>query len=252
MYKTALLLTASASIAFAQSSDAALVAYFPINQSTDSSNFLDDVIDDASHGITDGTTNQAGGTIVFNATRGGDVLSTVEGHRYLAGTQDIDLADGFTWSFWVNVASSNITDAGADVILGTRDGGTWHKIDRQGISSWNGTELTYTDLSDDTWHHIAYVGDSTSREIWIDGVEVDTDTSVGTAVFNGNFEIGGDDRFGEYVTGLYDDIAVWNEKLSDADIAALFAGASPLVVPEPSSLALIGLGGLLIARRRRG
>lgn len=242
-------LTAIAPLSFSGVAQADLVAYFPIDSSTDSSNFLDDVIDDPTHNIQDGTTAQAGGTIIFNAFRGGDVLSTVEGHRYLAGTQDIDLTEGFTWSAWVNIASSNIADAGADVILGTRDGGTWHKIDRQGISNWNGTEITYSDLSDDTWHHIAYTGDTTERSFWIDGVKVDNDTSLGTLTFDLNFEIGGDDRFGEYVTGLYDDIAIWDERLSDERIIALSNGAP--VVPEPTTFAVLAAGGLLLVGRRR-
>jgi hypothetical protein len=64
------------------SAQAALVAYFPVNASTDSSSFLDDVIDDPTHGVSDGIlANNSGVSIIFDATRGGDVLKTVQGHR---------------------------------------------------------------------------------------------------------------------------------------------------------------------------
>lgn len=245
-------------IVLAGSAQGALVAYFPINSATDSSTFLDDVIDDPTHLVTDATSSNQNGSIVFDATRGGDVLSTVEGHRYLAGKQDIDLTEGFTWSLWVKISSSNLTDTGADVIIGTRQGGAtqtsttaWHKLDLGGISAWNGTELTYTNLADDTWHHIAYTGDTTGRAIWIDGILVDTDTTIVVNTIDRNLEIGGSSQFSEDVTGLIDDIAIWNERLADSQIIALAAGAPVIPIPEPGSLALLGLGGLLVASRRR-
>jgi len=238
----------------AASAQAALVAYFPVNSATDSSTLLTATVNDPSHGVTNGTTTNVNASIVFNADRGGDVLSTVEGHRYSAGTQDINLAVGFTWSLWVNVSSSNLTDTGADSIIGTRagSGGAWHKLDLAGISSWNGTELTYTNLADDTWHHIAYVGDTTDRRLYIDGTLVNTDTSVSTTTFNGNMEIGGTSQFSEDVTGLYDDIAIWNHRLTEDQIEGLADGSlTPLTVPEPSAALLGGIGALLLLRRRK-
>ena len=236
-------------------SQAALVAYFPIDSATDTSTFLNDTIDDASHGVTDGiATGSAaatGGTIEFNAFRNGDVLNTADNHRYLAGTQDIDLTQGFAWSLWVNIASTEIAEAGADSIIGTRQevSGTWHKMDLASTGNWNGG-VGYTTLADDTWHHVVYTGDTTSLQMYIDGTLVATDSTVPVNTFNGNMEIGGTARFTEDVTGLYDDIAIYNQKLTQEQVTALFQGADPTTIPEPST-AIIGAFGLLALLRRK-
>lgn len=187
---------------------------------------------------------------------GGDVLSTIDGHRLTAGTQGIDLSVGFAWSLWVNVASSNTSDTGADSIIGTRatSGGAWHKMDLAGISNWNGGGITYTSLADDTWHHIVYTGDSTGLQMFIDGTSVGTDLTVPTSTFDGKMEIGGTSQFSEDVTGLYDDIAIYNVRLTPTQVTALAGGASPAsVIPEPSTFSLLGLAltGLCFSRRRK-
>lgn len=228
--------------------DAALVAHFPVNSATDSATFLNDVIDNAAHGVTDGTTTGsgssaggiAGSAIVANAFRGGDVVSTIEGHRYRAGTQDIDLNIGFSWSLWVNVNASNITDAGADSIIGTRNGSAtggsgnpWHKIDLTVTNNWHGATPgsgSYVTLADSTWHFLTYVGDTATRQLFKDGVLIATDNNLTVGhnnTFNGVMEIGGTSNFSEDITGFYDDIAIWNERLTADETLSLYEVSSP-------------------------
>ncbi|MFK7852338.1 MAG: LamG domain-containing protein [Akkermansiaceae bacterium] len=231
-----------------------LVAYYPISTTTDTGNFIDDVIDYSGHGAQDGTTGQSGGTILLDPIRGGDVVATVQGHRFTAGIQDINLAEGFTWSLWVKSDSAANADGGADVIIGSR-AGIWNKVQANGTARF--FDHSYN-IDDDTWHHIAYTGRSTGlnteiSEFWIDGVKVSTDS-------NGSFgnnqieltalQIGGANSFSEDWTGLIDDIAIFNTVLSDERIQEIAAGAS-VVIPEPSTALLGALGALVLLHRRR-
>jgi hypothetical protein len=173
----------------------------------------------------------------------------------VAGTQDIDLSVGFTWSLWVKSDSVANADNGADVIIGSRNG-SWNKVQPGGTARF--FDHPYN-IDDDTWHHIVYTGISTGVDtevstFWIDGNKISTDSngSFGNLqVENTKMEIGGSDKFSEMWDGLMDDIAIWNEVLSDEDIVALSNGADPQNIPEPASMALLALGGLLIAGRRR-
>jgi len=227
--KTVLTLAAVAILALAATSVYAdLVAYWPLNDGPagEPVTGADDVID-AGLTFTDATVEGTGGTWFNDPTRR-IVFSTGEDDRLVGGTQGIDLNDGFTWSLWVNVNSSNKTDTGADVIIGSRNG-VWNKLQPTDLQRW--ADIGGYDVADDTWHHMAVVGTSEPRvSLYIDGSLVGSDTSFWNDLMtvNDKIEFGGSSRYSEDITGLMSDVAIWDEALSEDRIEDLAAGGDVL------------------------
>lgn len=218
------------------------VAYWPMRDGLpgtvpSGSGSVDDVIDDAGHPATDATPNNNNSSFEADPTRG-IVWSTTEGNRLNAGQQGINLNvdSGWTWSLWVKASSSNITDPGADCLMGTR-AGSWNKLDRTGASNW--INPTYPDWADDTWRHVVFVGDATGAQVYYDGVPAGPkDTTFNSPGALGDkstlkLEIGGTSQYSEDVTGLYSDVAVWNVALTPSEIADLANGAN--VIPDTTA-----------------
>lgn len=112
------------------------------------------------------------------------------------------------------------------------------------------------------WNHVAYVYDSTTNttSLYQNGSLVTSENvgpGVGAIVTGGSWDIGDDACCpSREFTGTLDDISVWTGALTADEVAAIYQGGlqgidAPNAIPEPASVALLGLGGLMMLRRRK-
>ena len=161
---------------------------------------------------------------------------------------------GAPFAGWSLRLSQSGNDRHLNVLLRERDNsGT--------LQSRGGTALT-----DNTWTHVAFTYDGSGAaagiRIYVDGA-LETLTPTGANLTNpidiGSNDslnigsIGGANNSGTNYQGQLDDLAIWkNQVLSPAQIEGLVIGIyTPLIIPEPSTFALFGLG-LLLLRARKG
>jgi len=97
---------------------------------------------------------------------------------------------------------------------------------RNGAST--GHQFSNGEAFDDTWHHVAWVDNDGILDLYIDGVfDKQFDHSAIGAFTPDTTTIGGILRGSDCCnfTGNIDDVAIWDEALSENDIAALASGA---------------------------
>ncbi|NWK57583.1 PEP-CTERM sorting domain-containing protein [Verrucomicrobiaceae bacterium N1E253] len=177
-------------------------------------------------------------------------------------------SDSGSVSYWIRVSSSlgtatgmmGRTTGGSGSFTGSGDGmiGTFLrgngsfgiKIDNQQVEAATGS------FSADAWHHLAVTWNRNTGssdgvvELYVDGVDVGG-TSSGSW---DSITIDDAARFGKelsgtrYLIGSADEIAIWNRTLSPSEIAAQYAAAT---IPEPTTVSLLALGGMVLFRRQR-
>jgi len=106
-------------------------------------------------------------------------------------------------------------------------------------------------LAVEEWVHVAATWDSDSDEkhLYVNGVLEDTQGFGGIDQdWGGNFVVGGHDAHtgaGRGFLGKIDELRVFDGLLTQSEVQTYMS------IPEPGTLALLGLGGLLLAIRRR-
>jgi len=106
------------------------------------------------------------------------------------------------------------------------------------------------DITDNAWHQIGLTVGGNVVTLYVDGANVASNTYTGSGAITA-FQLAS--RFGDgsrQITTEMDDVAIYDTTLSDAYMNALSTTAAANV-PEPSSAALLGLGGLALLLRRR-
>jgi hypothetical protein len=254
LFSTTLLLGAACSVA--ASANAGLIAHYTFDS------------DGSATVGTDATLGEGASIDNTNFVAGGGSL-LLDPNAIVTDTSGADGAvggDSFDWSgsdvrtvtFFVRASSTQVDALGTMISLGSGTGGG-NRFDIR-LDNGNlrlevqaGGSTTGSALADDTWHHVAIVvpgATSTVNDVqyYIDGALVGTfsnaqniDTGVGPLRIGDSYQDTGRD-----FTGNIDDVRLYDTALTANEIAALAA------IPEPGSLALLGLGGLAMLRRRRG
>ena len=129
-------------------------------------------------------------------------------------------------------------------------------IGTNGFPSWQTGEdhVTAPVIAVDTPTHIACVYDGTASEtrIYQDGVLMGaTATTMPlSGVARVHAYVGASSYPGDpSLTGSADEFRIWNAAFTEADALASYTGGPGVVIPEPATIALLGLGGLALLRR---
>ena len=99
---------------------------------------------------------------------------------------------------------------------------------------WNGALATGTITSastynDGNWHHVVVTQSVNNGEMYIDGVSVGTDATVGKASDTNKLTIGSKDEGGsEYWDGFIDEVAVWTKALTLSEVTDLYNNGAGL------------------------
>ncbi|MHC4559999.1 MAG: LamG domain-containing protein [Planctomycetota bacterium] len=183
-----------------------------------------------------------------------NVLKLYGNDEYLkVGNDDIGgITSMITVAAWVKSDGTNWSDAGIVTrgynwrlyVSGSSDG-TIQCMDTQPQGS---KVRGSVNINDGEWHHVAGVYDGTEYILYVDGVQDGPSIPAAGPIAQttshkltiGAFERSGD--VSKFYDGYIDEVRVYDEALDAAAIQAL--------VPEPATIALLGLGSLLLRRRK--
>jgi len=231
----------------------------------------------------EGTVADAGSTVAYNGRLknaegvlhavpyGGASDSTYAGYNPTAlgaamwfKTNGPIFTDANNWAGLLGIGNSPSGSPDFELALaktgngGATNGSYMQSFSYTGGNSWVNTDPTKQGvagqvvLDDSTWHHVGLSVSNTGTDIFIDGQLAAHGPAPGRAAQGGGgLQIGQNVAFGSYFDGWVDNLHVYNHTITPAEVQAVWIAESTAVIPEPGTMMLLGLGGLLTVIRRK-
>ena len=185
----------------------------------------------------------------FGAGTGGSLAGSTSDYTVAAWIQYADSTpDGFV----VGTAGSPTATNGAQLHLGHRADGFHSGHWGDDLNSVDATNtLADANTTDNQWQYVVWTNDGATgtQDIYVDGVHVASGATGGGSTWGSNLLIGNarNDNGRDFI-GQIAGVAIYDEVLTVAEHTAI---AASVAIPEPSHTALLGLGLLSCALRRR-
>jgi len=253
-----------------------LVAYYPLNETSGTT------AEDA-QGVNDGTLNgtaawtasgKLGGGLAFTRTTTSTSYTSPSGVGWveadsLLSNGVLNDTDSYTLSAWALLYPLASVPWGY-AIWGSNtapgDNGNVIRIGASKLADGLFARTTHpvgaaVNWADEDWHLVTITfGPNGNADFYVDGAINQTkagDSSLDrekawslATLFHFGMEMEGNVATDGW-NGKLDELAIWNRELSSTEITALYNNGAGVALPEPATMALLGLGGLAVIRRRR-
>jgi hypothetical protein len=221
---------------------AELIAHWPLDQ--DAGDEVKDVIGER-HGV------MKGGKAVWVAGKFNNGLQIQGPNQYVEVPKSKDLElERVTLIAWVNLKSTagrQEVASYADSYGIFADGGFFRALLFNG-GGWNVVNGV-TPVKADAWYQVAQTVDKNKIQLYVNG-KLDAELATPPIAYQ-NFPLwfgGGPADNSFWLTGVLDDIEIWNDVLSEAKITELF-NSPPVLAVEPTADKLTTTWGALKSRR---
>ena len=188
------------------------------------------------------TAGKYGNALVFNGTTARVTIND---------SATLHLTSAMTLEAWVN--PSSVTSAWRDVIYKGDDNyyleGTSTTSSRPAGGATGGSTVYATAaLTANTWAHLAVTYDGATLRLYVNGAQVASQARAGNLTTSTNpLQIGGDSIYGQFFSGIIDEVRVYNVALTaaqiQADMNAPVGNPAPDTQPPTAPGALTAISG---------